>query len=335
MWSKKIAPRVVAPLAALCYPGLIWCGVHLSPFFLALALAVPSLGLVAAYRLGRADPEALRVGSGAGASALARWVAHLAVAAPPLFSLLGGWLDFQRAIPVNSLGVWLPLWSALTLAAAFARDADRESAAPPRAEGREPTQPQRRRLVLAHASSAAAISLFIALHILNHLGGLLGGNVHVAIMKVLRMGYRHPLVEPVLLAAVAFQVASGAGLLRHKLRRASSWYETLQTSTGAYLMVFLMSHVSAVLRARLLRHRDTNWSWLAGGELLSDPWSARLVPYYFLALIAFAVHGGCGLRVVMLGHGVSASRASALVILLAAVSIVASALILLGLFRAA
>ncbi|HEU4537351.1 MAG TPA: hypothetical protein VFS00_24695, partial [Polyangiaceae bacterium] len=48
------ALRAAAPLAALAYPGLVWCGPRLSPAFLALALAVPAIGLVAVHRLG--DP---------------------------------------------------------------------------------------------------------------------------------------------------------------------------------------------------------------------------------------------------------------------------------------
>lgn len=130
--NRPIALRVAAPLAALFYPGLIWCGTHLSSVFLALSLAVPSLGLVAAWRLGRAEPESpqRRSGPGSDAPVLPRWVAHLAIASPPLFSLLGGWLDFQRAIPIGSVGVWVPLWSALTLAAALARRGDGASAAP-------------------------------------------------------------------------------------------------------------------------------------------------------------------------------------------------------------
>jgi succinate dehydrogenase/fumarate reductase cytochrome b subunit len=332
--TRPLVLRVAAPLAALAYPGLIWCGVHLSPVFLAIALAVPAVGLVAAYRLGSTGAGGPPAGSPTGASALARWIAHLAVAAPPLFALLGGWLDFQRAVPVGSLGVWLPLWSALTVAAALAGGRQGASPVPPPAGDGERIRPRRRWLVAAHASSAAAITLFAAAHIANHLGGLFGGAAHTAMMNALRAGYRHPLVEPALLAAVGFQVASGACLVQRKLRLASGWYEALQTATGVYLMLFLISHVSAVLRARLLRHHDTDWSWLAGGELLSDPWSARLVPYYFLAVIALAVHGGCGLRVVMLGHGVSPSRCGALVTLLAAAAALGSALILLGLFRA-
>src|SRR5262245_44363783 len=89
------AVRAVAPLAALLYPALIWCGSRSSPIVLATSLVVPLLGLMASHRIAPADgfPRA-------------RGIAHFAVAAPPLFALLGGWLDFQRALPIGSLGVW-------------------------------------------------------------------------------------------------------------------------------------------------------------------------------------------------------------------------------------
>lgn len=304
--------RAIAPLAALAYPALVWCGVHLSPAFLALSLAVPAIGAIAAHRSG--------IG---GASPLVRGCAHLAVGSPALFALLGGWLDFQRAVPFGSLGAWIPLWSALTLAALL----DRRLAPPP-------SLPPRRRLALAHAISGAALLLFASAHLVNHLAGLFGAQAHTAVMHALRAVYRAPLVEPVLFAALGFQVISGAALLAGRLRRRPDRFDSLQTVTGAYLLIFLASHVSAVLRARLLRGVDTDWAWLAGGELLTDAWSARLVPYYFLAVIALAVHVACGLRIALLGRGGPPARASKLVATLAAAALLASSLILLGLLRA-
>ena len=304
--------RAAAPLAALAYPALVWCGPAVSPAFLVLALGVPALGLFAAYRLGRA-----------GASAFVRSAAHLAVAAPALYALLGGWLDFQHTLPFKSLGAWIALWSAISIVAIV----DRRRAP-------ETTTKSPRWLIGAHASSAVVIAMFAVVHVANHLAGLLGGDVHVAMMHVLRAGYRSQLVEPALLAAVVLQIATGVWLLQRRMLRAPDWFSTLQTATGAYLMMFFLSHVSAVFRARLLRNTDTNWTWLSGGELLTDPWSARLVPYYFLAVIALAVHAGCGLRVVMLGHGAPMRRANALVAITAALAILGSGMILVGLFRA-
>lgn len=303
--------RALAPLAALLYPAIIWCGSRSSPFVLALGLAVPLLGLVASHRIG---PTA--------GYRCARGIAHLAVAAPPLFALLGGWLDFQRAIPIHGLGVWLVLWSALAIAAVLER---------PRAA--RPDARAARRLAMAHGVAAAAITLFVVVHLGNHLAGLLGAETHTAIMHALRKVYRHSLVEPILLAIVAFQVATGAALLWRKLARSTGWFDTLQTATGAYIMMFLLSHTSAALRARYLRGTDTNWAWAGGPELFTDPWSARLAPYYVLAVIAFGVHGACGLRTVALGHGASPALGARLVAIGAAVSTVVSALIFTGLVR--
>jgi succinate dehydrogenase/fumarate reductase cytochrome b subunit len=245
-----------------------------------------------------------------------------AVAAPPLFALLGGWLDFQHAIPIGGLGVWVVLWSALTVVAVIERPHDELLGSPPS-----------RRLATAHGVSAAAITLFAVAHLGNHLGGLLGGDTHMAIMHTLRKVYRHSLIEPILLAAVAFQLATGGVLLWRKVARSTDWFDLLQTATGAYLMMFLLSHTTAALRARYLNGIDTNWAWASGSELLTDPWSARLAPYYFLAVIAFGVHGACGLRTVALGHGASPALGGRLVAIGAGTSALISALIFIGLVR--
>jgi succinate dehydrogenase/fumarate reductase cytochrome b subunit len=186
---------------------------------------------------------------------------------------------------------------------------------------------------MVHGVSAAMLTLFTIAHLGNHLGGLLGGEPHTAIMHTLRKVYRHSAVEPILLAIVVFQVATGGVLLWRKLARSTGWLDTLQTASGAYLMMFLLSHTSAALNARYLRGIDTNWAWAGGPELLTDPWMARLAPYYVLSVIAFGVHGACGLRTVALGHGASPALGARLVALGAGISAVVSALIFTGLVR--
>jgi succinate dehydrogenase/fumarate reductase cytochrome b subunit len=118
----------------------------------------------------------------------------------------------------------------------------------------------------------------------------------------LRTVYRQPLVETVLAAAVLFQVTTGIILLRRR-PVTSNPFEITQGIAGAYLAGFLASHISAVVRARYLSHVDTNWLWLTSSNLLTDQWSARLVPYYFLGIVALGIHGSCGLRHVLVKHG--------------------------------
>src|SRR6202000_1665335 len=69
-------------------------------------------------------------------------------------------------------------------------------------------------------------------------------------------------------------------------------------ASGAYMLMFSLSHVSAVGRARYLRHTDTNWRWLTADDLLTDPWSARLLPYYILGVLAFGLHLACDVRAI-------------------------------------
>jgi hypothetical protein len=63
---------------------------------------------------------------------------------------------------------------------------------------------------------------------------------------------------------------SGSVLLFRRMRRpAMGWIEILQNASGAYLLLFFASHISAVLRTRYLQHIDTNWIWLTADNLLT------------------------------------------------------------------
>jgi len=302
--------RVAAPLSALAYPALVWSGPAVWPPLLILALVVPATGVWASVRLADHDLPA------------ARAVALVAVGAPPLYSLLGGLLDFQRAIAVSSAGAWIPLWITLVAVAALER---------PRARVRAARTG--RRLAILHGLSAAPIAAFALVHVANHLAGLAGGPTHIAVMTALRSVYRHPVVESLLLACVAFQVASGAVLVGRRLFHPARWSAVMQTASGAYLCLFFASHLTAVLRARHIRHTDTSWSWLTSDDLFTDPWSARLAPYYFLAVIAVGVHIACGLRAIAMGHGVRPDRLTRPVGTLGALAVVAAVLILVALGR--
>jgi hypothetical protein len=121
-------------------------------------------------------------------------------------------------------------------------------------------------------------------------------------MHAFRLVYRRPIVEGLLATALLFQTVSGVVLLRRRLMT-SNHFEMLQGAAGAYLLVFFVAHIRAVLRARYVRHIDTNWIWLTSSNLFTDEWSTRLVPYYFLGIVALGLHGACGLRSVLLKHG--------------------------------
>ncbi len=297
------------PLAALVYPAIIWAGPAISPLFLAMALAVPAIGVTAAHALGPASPRA-------------RAVALAVVAAPPLYSWLGGLLDFQTTVPLHGLAVWILLWLTLTVVATTGGQTARAA------------RPRPARLAFAHGCSAAIITVFALAHLTNHLAALAGGERHIAVMSALRTVYRAPGVELVLLAAVAFQTLSGLRLLRDHVERTRSWWHTAQVASGAYLAAFFLSHLTAALRARWLRDIDTNWQWLTADSMLTDPWSARLAPYYALSVVAVGVHAALGLRYVLRARGWSPPVSDRLAVAAAAAATAASALIMTALLRA-
>jgi hypothetical protein len=322
--SATLADRVYRTLpaiATLLYPGLVWSGPAVYSPLLLLSLLPPVLCVVAAHRLGVE-----------GRFLLATRVAYFGAGAPALFTFLGGWLDFQKALPFhrvgvwNSVGVWIFLWAALAVAVFL----ERSSKWPER-----PQEPLRSRLAFAHGVSAVLLVAFVLVHLLNHLLGAWSGSLHVAFMTAARVVYRSPLFEAMLAASLLFQMASGLALLRRKLSSpVMSWLNTLRTASGAYVALFLLSHLSAVLRARYLRHKDTNWFWLTADNLLTDDWSVRLVPYYFLGIIAFGLHVGCAMRQVLLGHEIKETFADRAFSVVAGATGVGAMIIMIGLIRA-
>ena len=110
-----------------------------------------------------------------------------------------------------------------------------------------------------------------------------------------------------------FMVVTGAMLLRAKLRRTGGWFDTLQTVTGTYLGIYIVGHMNSVFTyARLHEGIDTDFWFASAGKagLLGDPWSVRLLPHYALGVWSVITHAGCGLRTVMLAHGVAERTAN-------------------------
>jgi succinate dehydrogenase/fumarate reductase cytochrome b subunit len=169
---------------------------------------------------------------------------------------------------------------------------------------------------VAHGISAALIIVgFLVLHLTNHLMGLWSADAHKAVMRALRLWYRSPWVQPVLVLAILFQVGSGLVLLRRRTISRADAFGTLQGMAGAYLAAFLASHLMAVfILGRWQGGIDTNWDWAVGNPagLFADAWNVRLIPHYLIAVAAVVAHAGCGLRIMLLAHGVREKAASAL-----------------------
>lgn len=135
----------------------------------------------------------------------------------------------------------------------------------------------------AHRALAVVLALFLALHLGNHLAGLGGQDSHSAVQAAVRTVYRHPLVEPVLLLAVALQIGLGVALVVRRRR------VTVQTASGLYLALFLLIHLGAILSARA-QGVETDLAFAAAGLHAPAPWPAIFAAYYGLAILAVFAH---------------------------------------------
>ena len=186
---------------------------------------------------------------------------------------------------------------------------------------------------MAHGISASLIvGLFVAPHLANHLTGLVSGITHIDFMKAARQLYRSAAFEPLLLSLVAFQVASGALLVRRRLRSASDVFGSLQTMTGVYVGIYFLAHLIAVLGARYAG-TDTNWNWLTNNDhsMLASLSNLRLIGHYWFGPIAIATHLGCGLRFVLRQHNTPAAFADNAPRIAMGAGVVISSMILVGL----
>ncbi len=140
-----------------------------------------------------------------------------------------------------------------------------------------------------HYISGITITIFIIIHLFNHLYSLFGVKAHIELMNDLRVIYRNIIAETLLLFAVGIQIISGVKLFLKKRKTVSDFFDRLQIWTGVYLAIFLLKHLSAVLFGRLILNLDTNFYFGVAG-LNTFPLNLFFIPYYGLAIISFFGH---------------------------------------------
>jgi hypothetical protein len=262
-----------------------------------LVYSVPAVSIGVAYLIGRNE-------STSSSQLWVRRLAHLAVASPSLFVLIG--VVFYLLHSNGDSIFWWILW--LTALVAAARAMLRQGSGAPTSSRPAPVP-----LRVAHGTSALLIVLiFLAFHLLNHLSAAFSPEFNQAMMNTLRKWYRSELVQPVLITLMLFQLVSGVILLWRVTGARGDLYRTLQASTGAFLAAFVTSHLNAVfILSRTVTKVDTTFLWASGAPvgLLPDAWNVRLIPHYSLAVWFVIAHMGLGLRGVLLAHGVSSTAA--------------------------
>jgi hypothetical protein len=309
-------------IGAILYPALIsffrWAvrGYRESESLLEAALALllmllsMSVPLVAAMALIR-----MRHHDG---PALPRLVLYLVFAVPSLFSLtwsLSGTAGVREYLTV----IWPVLWIAASVALYLG-----EGRARP-VRGRSGTGVARLRMT--HGAAALVLLLaFLIAHVVNHDFALWSESLHGDVMNWLRQWYRSEWVEPVILALLLVMILTGIPMVVHHSRWRMDAFRVVQAASGVYVGVFLCSHVRAVLTARQLGI-ETDWTFASGPDSLLDGMgmSGRLIPHYFLGTLCLIVHVACGLRVVLLQHGIARAAGNRVLYGLSAVAIVVTA----------
>ena len=118
---------------------------------------------------------------------------------------------------------------------------------------------------------------------------LFGEQAHINFMEQIRLVYRNPVAEVLLLSAVAVQIFTGVKLFLMNRGKAIGFFNRLQHWTGLYLSAFFLIHLSAVLGGRYILDLDTNLYFGVAG-LNTFPFFLFFGPYYGLAIAAFFGH---------------------------------------------
>jgi len=171
----------------------------------------------------------------------ARRLAHLAFAAPPTFVLLGV-LAVMLGLPGGDYAAWLVMWSCALFYARQGRAMQ------------QPPMPAPVWIRFAQGISAALIiAVFLGWHLLDHLVAVWSFDANTKVTDALRVWYRSALIQPALVALFGLQLVTGLRLLWTKIARDTDLYASVQTATGAYLAIYVMSHLNSVfVYARLI-----------------------------------------------------------------------------------
>lgn len=251
------------------------------------AFAVPLINLLLAEGPRRSDGLIAQ-------QVRSRRFALLAFTAPTAYVFFGV-LTYMAGSKIPDAWIWSPAW--LLFAWLASRPAAVRSVHHSRPSAR---------LRVAHGVSGAIVAIYVLFHLFNHLFGLVGPDAHAAVMAIGRKVYRAAFIEPVLVAAMLFQIATGLRLAWMWSEMSVDRYRVFQVASGVFLSVFILGHMNSVfVFARTFLKIPTDWAFAAGlpAGLIHDAWNIRLVPHYALAVFLVLAHLCCGLRVVMLAHG--------------------------------
>jgi hypothetical protein len=312
---------LIPAAAAICYPFLLNAfheivgtqavsppplAIPSAAFIMVVAFLLPFLGIALACR------PASHPGS--------RRLAYASVASPTLYVFLGVVQALIKS-PIPDEVVWCAIWVAMAIWSQCARDP--VAAAVPAVGGWR----------VVHGVTAVVLVLYVTFHLTNHLFGLIGPDAHATVMKIGRVVYRSAVGEPLLVAAMLFQIGTGLFLAWRWSAAAHDFQRTYQVASGVYLSVYILGHMNSVfVYARTFLGIPTDWNFAIGAPtgLIHDAWNIRLLPHYALGAFFVLSHIASGLRVVLIGHGVDERSADRLWGVCVAMSAIIAAAIIAG-----
>lgn len=278
-------------------------------FSLLLTFGIPVFSFSQAYHLGKINkPSPFQL--------YTRRFAHLVFASPPLFTCIGVFV-YILGIPNTDAIIWTVAWLLIGLSIFIYGIANTSKIIPS-----HPITIWAGFRIIHGISALLIVLMFLLPHIANHLTAIWSVNAHITVMNLLRNNYRSDFVEPMLVILFTCQILSGMSLWRHRTVYKSDLFGTLQTTSGAYLSVFIISHMTAVfILGRIVQNVDTNFYFASGGKmgLLADPWNVRLIPHYSLAVWMLFTHLACGLRFRLLTQKRKLASANKIAIIIIAV----------------
>jgi hypothetical protein len=293
-WAKPLGAVLLYPAWLLAFDWAL-NRYHASASPVMAVAAVATMLLVGSVPVLAA--RALLRMRGSSGSILARGMLYLMFTAPSLFTLT---LTLTRVFGMTQrhvqIGVWLAAWLAVGLVLYFRVERSSSVAA---------ARPVRWLRIVHGCAALCLLCGFLLAHLSNHLLAMVSVEMHRQVMNWLRLWYRSDWVEPGLLALLLTMIGTGVPMVLHYSRQRMDGFRVVQAATGIYVAVFICSHVAAVLIGRS-RGVETDWYFAAGPNSLLDGTSllSRLIPHYVCGTFFFIVHVACGLRVVLLQHGV-------------------------------
>lgn len=162
------------------------------------------------------------------------------------------------------------------------------------------------RLRYVHRLSAAVLGFFVLAHIVNQSLAFVSVSLYAAMRSVMRVASQQSISYVIIVTAAGVQIATGLSMSLTNVR-AGAVARSLQTISGWYLAVFLLSHVFA----GFLFSRPAGVPAVATSPVppyvLANSAATALLPYYVLGVAAFLLHVGVYARLVALAYLAEAS----------------------------